>query len=746
MSQPNADRSSARHSAGHAGLEAGLAELFSSAPADLESAASALVAAIHDLTTANVAVAVRGDDGQWQVLACATPGIAGQIGADPAASMGGDSLEGGGPSAGRTVEICGTVAVIASEKWRRDLAVRRALRYGCRWLALIADRAAALARAEQEAAETTVLCAVIEQLHHVRDLDQLLLSIADNTLNLLDADICGVLLREGDELHMRSCVGHHVVETSRLRMERGQGVAGLVFQTGQPAKVDNYLDDQTISHDFMPLAEQEQTLSTLAVPLRLHGEFLGVLEVWRRRPSRFGEQDVRRMVTLADVATIAIDNAGLYDEQARVVAQLRDTRDALENQVTVLRRSSMLQQVLLATVLDGAGLGVLVRTAANELGCPVAIYDSDGHLMARHPARPAVGLPPDSLRMVTRAGCTTITTSNGARAPAWVQPVAAEGDKLGCVCLMPRQESASMMDVVASQVAMACSLALFRQRAASRARAEAMDQVLWDLLQGSVEHRIAARTRASQLGVSLTGSLRVLCCRMESLDELALDHGWDTSRADRMRRDVVRALRRCQAGQRLILASLRGDSISAIAVNLDRTVVREFVSELSKSAREVEPDLRLAWGISQGHQEPVALPRAFDEAKTALSAAHRFGGDGIFLYEELGIVRLLLGSGDAPDLQAFVREVTGPLIDYDSKNDGALLRTLRAFFDADCSQRTAAERLFVHHKTLRYRLERIKQLTGLDLSRHEDRMRADLALRLLQVNVAIDEEAPLATE
>lgn len=609
--------------------------------------------------------------------------------------------------------------------------------------ALVADRAAALRQAEQAAAETTVLRAVIEQLLCVRDLDQLLLSIADRTLNLLDADICGVLLREGDELRMRSCVGNRVVETSRLRMERGQGVAGLVFLTGEPAKVDNYLHDRTISQDFMTLAEQEQTLSALAVPLRLRGEFLGVLEVWRRRPSRFSEQDVRRMVTLADVATIAIDNAGLYDQQARMVAQLRDTRDALESQVTVLRRSSLLQQALLATVLDGAGLGVLVRTAATELGCPVAIYDSEGHLMARHPAR-SLPAPPDALRMVARAGRTKIILSNGTRALAWVQPVAADGDKLGCVCVVAGQEAAAMMDVVSSQVAMACSLALLRQRAASRARAEAMDEVLWDLLQGSVEHRIAARTRASQLGVSLTGSLRVLCCRMENLEELALDRGWDTSRADRMRRDVVRALRRCETHRCLLLASLRGDSISAIAVNLDRADAREFVTELSASAREFEPDLRLAWGVSQGHEDPVELPRAFDEAKTALSAAHRFGGDGIFLYEELGIVRLLLGSGDAPDLQAFIREVTGPLIDYDSKNDGALLRTLRAFFDADCSQRTAAERLFVHHKTLRYRLERIKQLTGLDLGRHEDRMRADLALRLLQVNVGTDEGNILA--
>jgi sugar diacid utilization regulator/putative methionine-R-sulfoxide reductase with GAF domain len=592
-------------------------------------------------------------------------------------------------------------------------------------------------------AETAVLRTVIEQLLCVRDLDQLLLSISDRTLHLLDADICGVLLREGDELRMRSCVGHRVVETSRLRMERGQGVAGLVFLTGEPAKVDDYLSDQQISQDFMALAEQEQTQSALAVPLRLRGEFLGVLEVWRRRPSRFSEQDVHRMVTLADVATIAIDNAGLYERQAQMVAQLRQTRDALETQVAMLRRSSLVQQALLATVLDGAGLAALVRTAGTELGCPVAIYDADGHLLARHPARSLLAVPPDSLRMRTRVGRTTIAMSDGTAASAWVQPVAADGDKLGCVCVVADEDAAALSEVVTSQVAMACSLALFRQRAASRARAEALDQVLWDLLQGSVEHRIAARARASELGLSLAGSLRVLCCRIENLEELATERGWATSHADRVRRDVVRALRRCDTHRSVLLASMRGDSISAIAVNLDRTVAREVVSELSRSAWQVEPDLRLAWGVSPGHEDPVTLPQAFGEARTALAAAHRFGGDGIYLYEELGIARLLLGSGDAPDLQAFVREVTGPLIDYDSKNDGSLLRTLRAFFDADCSQRTAAERLFVHHKTLRYRLGRIQQLTGLDLGHHEDRMRADLALRLLQVNAGLDREDPL---
>jgi DNA-binding PucR family transcriptional regulator len=191
------------------------------------------------------------------------------------------------------------------------------------------------------------------------------------------------------------------------------------------------------------------------------------------------------------------------------------------------------------------------------------------------------------------------------------------------------------------------------------------------------------------------------------------------------------------------LVSLRGDQVVAVAPHLDRAAAKELVSRLTVVLRQQQPDLRLTWGISRCHADVGGLPSGLDEARTALAAARRLGTQSVFLYEELGIVRLLLGSGNDPDLQAFIDDVTGPLVDYDKKHDGALVPTLRAFFDADCSQRVAAERLFIHHKTLRYRLERIKKMTGLDLSRHEDRMRADFALRLLQVGTGEESvEAP----
>ena len=671
--------------------------LLQTQPADSTGAATDLAARASALVGAPVTVL----DERSGVLAGDPTRVAGQV-----AAPDGSVALGWGPAADD------------AERWRPLLT------QACVWLSMIRR----LDGAPAVEPESVAVREVVQQLLSVRDVDQVLTSIAERTLRLLDADICGVMLREGERVCMRACVGNRVAQTARLRMRRGQGLAGLVFDIGRPAKVDTYLEDRTISPDFMSLAEQEETRSALAVPLRLHGELIGVLEVWRRRPSTFTEHDEHRMVVLADIATVAIDNARLHDEQAASTVEAERARDELQQQVAMLNGSSRLQQKLLTTVIEGGGLPAVVHAVAIELGCEVGVFGPDGAMIATHTPGSTPASLPARLPVRTRP----------ATPGRWVRPVYADGDQVGQVVLIQGEASAELMDAVAGQVAMACSLALLRERAASRARAQAVDQVLWDLLQGPVQHRVAARSRAQQLGISLLGSLRVLHGQIENVEELAAEQGWDTSHTDKVRRGVLRAVRGVDEARRLPLTGMRGDLLVAVAADLDRASVKDLAAATCAAIHAEWPGLRLTWGVSRERANPMELPNALSEAETALAAARRLGGRNALLYEELGIVRLLLGSGNDPDLQTFIEEVTGPLIAYDRDNDGALIRTLRAFFDADCSQRVAAERLFVHHKTLRYRLERIRQLTGLDLSRHEDRMRADFALRLLQVNQTSD--------
>jgi purine catabolism regulator len=94
---------------------------------------------------------------------------------------------------------------------------------------------------------------------------------------------------------------------------------------------------------------------------------------------------------------------------------------------------------------------------------------------------------------------------------------------------------------------------------------------------------------------------------------------------------------------------------------------------------------------------------------------------------------LLAELARSPDLEPF-RKLVEPLEAYDSERGSDLLRTLRVFFAANGNASEAADRLFLHRNSLLYRLDRVEELTGLDL--RDSRSRLALQLGLL----ATDEE------
>jgi sugar diacid utilization regulator/GAF domain-containing protein len=582
--------------------------------------------------------------------------------------------------------------------------------------------------------EAAALQAAAAQILRVRDVEQVLLSINECTLRLLHADICGVFLREDDELVMRGCVGNHTVQTSRLSMRRGQGLAGLVFSTGTPGRVDNYLTDRHISLDFMSLAASEQTLSALAVPMRSHGDLVGVLEVWRRRASVFTDEDVRRIEALANLATIAIDNARLHSAHERSVAELSSAHAVLAGKLQVLGRSAAVQRSLLAAVLTGAGQAGIAKTLHAEVGCPVAILGDSQRPLALCP--PAVD--PGPLQEMVRkhgrkVGEYPLTGGPGSTRTAWAQPIVLDGEVHGHVCLIGDGTDRDLLESAISQAAMACCLVELQQQAASRARARACDEVLWDLLDGPADQRTAAAGRAAELGITLPAAMRVVHAWIDNLAEIARAEQWEPGSLDRVRRQILRCVREHAPRCQLDLTAQRGDWIVGLTGLAEAADVRLLLESLSAAVAQRWPTVQVRWAVSAPGHELPDLPKALTEARAAMDAARRLGATGPCLYDELGVVRLLVGGQEDPDLRKFVTTVTQPLLDYDASHDGALLATLRAFFRAECSQRVAAERLFIHHKTLRYRLEQIRALTGLDLSRHSDRVQADLALQLLEV-------------
>lgn len=148
-------------------------------------------------------------------------------------------------------------------------------------------------------------------------------------------------------------------------------------------------------------------------------------------------------------------------------------------------------------------------------------------------------------------------------------------------------------------------------------------------------------------------------------------------------------------------------------------------------ARGLSDDGRLTVGVSAAVHSAEGLRGALEEARHARRvAAARSGRVCAAGHEELASHVLLLPFVPDDVRRAFTARLLDPLREYDRKHRAELIPTLEAFLDCDGSWTRCATRLHLHVNTLRYRVGRIEQLTGRDLSRLEDKLDFFLALRM----------------
>jgi len=118
--------------------------------------------------------------------------------------------------------------------------------------------------------------------------------------------------------------------------------------------------------------------------------------------------------------------------------------------------------------------------------------------------------------------------------------------------------------------------------------------------------------------------------------------------------------------------------------------------------------------------------------RTAALSHANGNGDGaspVASYRDLGSFQLLLSLQDDDALRLFCDSVLGPLQNGGGEYGDELLRSLEVFIEQNGQWERAARELFCHRHTLRYRIRRIEELTGRDLTSARDRIEFWLALR-----------------
>jgi sugar diacid utilization regulator len=149
-------------------------------------------------------------------------------------------------------------------------------------------------------------------------------------------------------------------------------------------------------------------------------------------------------------------------------------------------------------------------------------------------------------------------------------------------------------------------------------------------------------------------------------------------------------------------------------------------------ARRVAARLRAhgSVGLSSFFADPSALNRALEEAALVLDVIRLGGAPGAGDVGD-GTYRLLFRvlASHPEEVRSFYDDTIAPLARYDEQYGSDLVSTLEAWFEHDCSTVATAGAIFVHRHTVAYRLDRVRELSGLDPLKSEDRERLGLGLK-----------------
>jgi len=206
-----------------------------------------------------------------------------------------------------------------------------------------------------------------------------------------------------------------------------------------------------------------------------------------------------------------------------------------------------------------------------------------------------------------------------------------------------------------------------------------------------------------------------------------------------------RAARAAAPGSIAALAAVPADRAGQIVVMgpaADDAAARRVAEAVARELQAALHGFGFAVGHSRVAQDPTDLYRAGNEALLAANVAEpsvagepRAEPTPVLAFEATGAYRLLLPamSEDPGELQRFYAETVEPLVAYDDQYETDLVQTLATFLDCDGNVASTAQRLFTHRHTIRYRLERVRDLSGLDVGSTDGREKLGLGLKAMRV-------------
>jgi purine catabolism regulator len=373
----------------------------------------------------------------------------------------------------------------------------------------------------------------------------------------------------------------------------------------------------------------------------------------------------------------------------------------VNRQFETLAYSQAIHQRMIEAALSKGGLPAIAGELVRLTGGMVQIVDSFGYDVVR--SGPEAGAS-DNVRLYTSS-----------------VPIRANRDTYGILSLTKPKHLWKELDHVAQQhAATLCALEYMKERAIAATEWRLQGDFAEEILSGRMTDPAEAETRGRTLGYALGGSHLIAALRISANIQ---------TEAAMLQQKVIPLVKRL-ADRKGIAYLVKERPHYLLLIIPDNAASKQLLGLLAMEWGKLYPQHPLQTGLSNARDKLSALADAAQEAIFALQVYPLLAKPPeLLLYANLQGYQFLFPFHQKPEtLQPLWRPMLEPLIAYDAKYGQQLVETLDVYFSQNLNGLKAAQSLFIHRHTLKYRLQQIEEKTGCSLLDAAQRWQLQLAL------------------
>lgn len=413
----------------------------------------------------------------------------------------------------------------------------------------------------------------------------------------------------------------------------------------------------------------------------------------------------------------------------------------------LLQRSQEIHRRLTGLILGGDGLPSIVNALHELIDRPSAIVNRWGDKLAGAPpenVEKTLGNEVDFAQKTAQAARQGLVWHEAQG--RWQSPLLAgeRGEIEGFLLVWDPEKTANSLDLTAiEQAATVASLELAKQRAVLETERRLKRDFLNDILSGEHHSVEALIARGHSLGWDLLHKRTVLLVDLNQFETYYLRHlDQGEGHFQQIKQRFLHGVSQVVLDKNpLSIVEERSDSIIVIphfAHEMPLTQAQRVTQDLAEKIHASVPDTlhELSFSIAIGgfYDNVEGLRHSYQEAVAALDVSAQLAGQpSIVWYEDVALYVLLDRFSNQKRVNYWREQTLGRLITYDRNNDTELVKTLEAYFDANQNSQQAARDLFIHPKTLKYRLRRIEEIVGIDPFEGDRQLAFYLAAKLTRL-------------